>query len=78
MSVLLGNGDGTFQAPFDLSAGSRPLSVAIADFNGDGRQDLAIANLYSDTVSVLLGSAAQRDRGHARHHARQPGPTRPR
>jgi uncharacterized repeat protein (TIGR02543 family) len=35
--------------------GSFPFSVAIGDFNGDGKQDLAVANEYSDTVSIRLG-----------------------
>src|SRR5262245_39911674 len=40
----------------NLTAGSAPTSVAVGDFNGDGRQDLAVANATSSgTVSVLLG-----------------------
>jgi hypothetical protein len=56
ISVLLGNGDGSFQAATSLAAGARPLSVAVGDFNGDGKPDLAAANSGSDTVSVLLGN----------------------
>src|SRR5215831_8915408 len=57
VSVLLGNGDGSFQAAQSFSAGSNPVSVAVGDFNGDGILDLAVANaiLIDDTVSVLLG-----------------------
>src|SRR5262245_57236370 len=44
VSVLLGNGDGTFQAAHTFPAGSRPQSVAVGEFNGDGRLDLAVAN----------------------------------
>ena len=44
VSVLLGNGDGTFQAPVNYTAGSRSASVAVADFNGDGKPDLVVAN----------------------------------
>jgi hypothetical protein len=52
---LLGNGDGTFQAAVPYTSAS-PLSVAVADFNGDGIPDLAVANLSSSgTVSILLG-----------------------
>jgi hypothetical protein len=34
-SVLLGNGDGTFQAPRNFPVGNGPIAVAVADFNGD-------------------------------------------
>ena len=56
VSVLLGNGDGTFQAAVSYSVGSHPWSVAVGDFDGDGRTDLAVANGGSNTVSVLLGN----------------------
>src|SRR5437773_8612290 len=55
VSVLLGNGDGTFGAQTRFAAGSYPYSVAVGDFNGDGRPDLAVANYLSNDVSVLLG-----------------------
>ncbi|PYJ96746.1 MAG: VCBS repeat-containing protein [Verrucomicrobia bacterium] len=55
VSVLLGNGDGTFRSAVDYGAGSVPRSVTVGDFNGDGKLDLAVANLYSDNLSVLLG-----------------------
>ena len=44
VSVLLGNGDGTFQAAVNYAAGNAPNSVAVGDFNGDGKADLAVAN----------------------------------
>ena len=56
MSVLLGNGDGTFGAKTDFGTGPSPNSVAIADLNADGKPDLAVANKGSNTVSVLLGN----------------------
>src|SRR5881628_2469498 len=57
VSVLLGNGDGTFQSALSFAAGSDARSVAVGDFNGDGRPDLAVANAgYPGTVSVLLGN----------------------
>jgi len=63
VSVLLGNGDGTFQpATSYWSGGGEALSVAIADVNGDGKPDLLVANYYGrdDTshgaVGVLLGN----------------------
>ena len=55
-SVLLGNGDGTFQTPQNFAAGTSPESVGVGDFNGDGKPDLAVADLtnINPTVSVLL------------------------
>jgi hypothetical protein len=55
VSVLLGNGDGTFQDAVNYAAGTYPSSVAVGDFNGDGTQDLAVANA-SGGVNVLLGN----------------------
>ena len=58
VSVLLGTGDGTFQAAVDvpLPAGSNPSSVAVGDFDGDGKPDLAVAIPRSNHVLVLLGT----------------------
>jgi uncharacterized protein (TIGR03437 family) len=62
VTVLLGNGAGGFTAaagsPF--AAGSGPQSVAVGDFNGDGKPDIAIANGNSNNVTVLLGNGAGR------------------
>ena len=43
-SVLLGNGNGTFQAKQSFGTGIAPESVAVADFNGDGKSDLVTAD----------------------------------
>ncbi len=56
VSLLLGNGDGTFRAPTLFGAGYLSYSAAVGDFNGDGAQDLAVANGASNTVSVLLNT----------------------
>jgi len=60
VTVLLGNGFGEFfpasGSPF--ATGQNPISVAVGDFNGDGRPDLATANMGSNTVSVLLGNGS--------------------
>ena len=56
VSVMLGNGDGTFEGPVGYgSGGEYPVSIAIADLNGDGHPDLAVVN-ESDQVGVLLGN----------------------
>ncbi len=56
VSVLLGNGDGTFQAPVSYSSdGYGATSVALGDVNGDGNPDLVVAN-SDGSVSVLLGN----------------------
>src|SRR5262249_50600177 len=57
LSVLLNNGGGTFAANIDYPAGSNPRSVALADLNGDGKPDLAVANFDGmGSVSVLLNN----------------------
>ncbi|PFB06901.1 Na-Ca exchanger/integrin-beta4 [Bacillus anthracis] len=56
VSVLLGNGDGTFQPPSSLPVGQSPVGIASADFNGDGKLDLVVANENSQDISVLLGN----------------------
>jgi VCBS repeat-containing protein len=60
VSVLLGTADGTFSDPnnpINIHTGGFPSSVAVGDFNGDARPDLAIADAYSGTISVLFGNA---------------------
>ncbi len=56
VSILLGNGDGTFQPHVDYPAGIYPNSVITADFNRDGKLDLAITNGYTNSVDILLGN----------------------
>jgi hypothetical protein len=56
VSVLLGNGDGTFQPSANYVVGYEPRSTAVADVNGDGNPDLVVGNNASDSVSVLLGN----------------------
>lgn len=55
LSVLLGNGGGSFRPRTDLTVGGSAHSVAVGDFNGDGRLDVVTAQQLTDTVSVLLG-----------------------
>ena len=56
VSVLLGNGDGTFGSPVAYGTGELPTSVVVGDFNDDGELDIAVANSGENTVSVLLGN----------------------
>jgi hypothetical protein len=67
VSVLLGNGDGTFQTAMPYDAGGQgALSVAVADVNGDGKADIVVANCSgancvggsggNGTAVVLLGN----------------------
>jgi VCBS repeat protein/putative Ig domain-containing protein/IPT/TIG domain-containing protein len=57
LTILLGNGDGTF-TPTSASpmAVGASYSIAVADFNGDGKLDLAVANYGTNTVTILLGN----------------------
>ena len=56
VSVLLGNGDGTFQPQVTYAVGAAPVAIVAGDFTGDGHLDLAVANSAADTVSMLLGN----------------------
>jgi hypothetical protein len=55
VAVLLGNGDGTFQANVRYTAGPSPFGIAAADFDGDGHIDIATAN-SSVFATALLGT----------------------
>jgi sugar lactone lactonase YvrE len=57
VSILIGNGDGTFQPQVQYAAGTQPYWVTAGDFNGDGKLDLAVsANGSQPSVNVLLGN----------------------
>ncbi|MDL1871389.1 VCBS repeat-containing protein [Deltaproteobacteria bacterium PRO3] len=62
--VYLGKGDGTFDAPKTFTAGkdaadqpNHPRSVAVGDFNGDGKPDLVMAGSPGDTAIVVLNTS---------------------
>jgi hypothetical protein len=55
VTILLGNGNGTFSSPVDYKTGSSPTSFAVGDFNGDGKLDIVTANSTAGTVSFLAG-----------------------
>ena len=54
VSVLLGTSTGSFESATNFAVGITPFSVAIGDFNGDGKPDLAVANQSSNNVSILI------------------------
>jgi hypothetical protein len=59
VSILLGNGDGTFTLGTPITVGVAPVGLATADLNGDGKVDLLVANGgtgNSGTVSILFGN----------------------
>jgi hypothetical protein len=64
VSILLGKGDGTFQAQTQVATAPGPTQVAVGDFNGDGKLDLAVSASadtnsgpsYGTMVSILLGN----------------------
>ncbi len=58
VSIYLGNGNGTLQKPVHYVTGTNPTSVASADFNKDGKLDLAVTNPFDNNVSILLGNGS--------------------
>jgi len=60
ISILLGNGNGTFQTAVHYATDVGPSSIATGDFNSDGKLDLVVTNgiadNFADTVSILLGN----------------------
>jgi len=58
VTVLLGNGDGTFRSPGASFAGNQPVALAVADFNHDGNLDVVVANRGPWNVPGTLGPAS--------------------
>jgi VCBS repeat protein/Big-like domain-containing protein len=86
ISVLLGNGDGTFQAHSDISGAPSPNSIAAGDFNHDGNPDIATSSstpvnaVYVDlgdgkggvlTQKVTTGFGVQPQAGEHRYEIRK-------
>src|SRR5262249_29981998 len=57
VSVLSGNGDGSFQPAQHFDVGGNAQGVVVGDFDGDTRPDVAVADFAHDAVSVLLSNA---------------------
>ena len=74
VSVMLGNGDGTFRAKSDFPIGVQTQAVAAGDFNSDGKVDLVVTlNSPQLNLALLTGTGASR-----RTTARSTSPGRPR
>ena len=56
VAVLVGNGDGTFQAPVLYAAGRASAALVLADFNGDGRPDIAVLDTEAPAIMLMLGA----------------------
>jgi hypothetical protein len=56
VSVLPGNGDGSFGAPISSPGGTAPTTMTVADFNGDGKLDVATGNPSSVSINLLMGN----------------------
>lgn len=65
VNVLMGNLDGTFQTSVYYAVGGGPQGIAVGDFNGDGKSDLAVVNNQSYTISILQGRGDGTFRDHA-------------
>lgn len=55
VSILLGNGNGTFQSAYSFGVGQSPMFLTTGDLNQDGTLDLVVAEAGADRVAVLLG-----------------------
>ena len=71
VSVLLGRGDGTFDAPTKLNTGGRPRAVAIADFTGDNKADILTVNSDDAALGQQLLAAGRQRGWHVRSARRQ-------
>ena len=58
ITILAGNGDGTFGEEQIVTVGTRPSQLAVADLNGDELPDLVVANSGGYTVSVLINNSS--------------------
>jgi hypothetical protein len=56
VSIFLGNGDGSFRPNVDYPVGNNATSIALGDFNGDGKVDLAVGGAGSANISILFGN----------------------
>lgn len=64
VSILLGNGTGTFPTHVQYAVPGNPVAIVTGDFNGDGKVDLATVDQLKSQISVLLGNGDGTFQGH--------------
>ncbi len=77
VSVLLGNGDGTFGAAANYAAGTYPTTVAIGNFGGDGKLDLVVNQGASNTYNLATSVVVLLGDGDGTFRRRSPMPSAP-
>ena len=73
VSVLLGNGTGSFPTHVQYAVPGNPVAIIVGDFNGDGIPDIATADQFTSQVSILLGNGDGTFQAHV-EYATGPGP----
>ncbi|HWB21127.1 MAG TPA: FG-GAP-like repeat-containing protein [Phycisphaerales bacterium] len=58
VSILLGNGNGTFQPQQQITVGDGPAGIAVLDVDGDGDTDIAVANNNSNNYTILRNNGS--------------------
>ena len=58
VTILLGNGDGTFNLGSVITGFNAPMALVTGDFNSDGKLDLAVVNNGANQIAVLLGTGS--------------------
>ncbi|HXR64630.1 MAG TPA: VCBS repeat-containing protein, partial [Ktedonobacteraceae bacterium] len=56
ITLLMGNGDGTFQSPQSLHVGTDPTGIAVGDFKGNGKLDIVTTNATDNSITLLMGN----------------------
>lgn len=56
VTILSGDGEGSFHQSQEMYVGQAPAAVLTADFNGDGRSDIAVALKGENSVAIILGN----------------------